>query len=125
MPAPLSPRLHAQVLADFMAGAGVREVERKYRISRSTASAWHAEARAVVQTGVRTEKERDLGGQLLDYVEESLITLTAHVRLARDPEWFKKQNAADLAIFHGVLVDKTTRILSAYQGAAERGEVVG
>lgn len=118
MPAPLDPKLHAQAVADFMTGAGVRAVARKYGISQSTASAWHAEARGVVvQSGVRTEKERDFGGQLLEYLEESLHTLTAHVRLARDPDWFKQQNARDLAIFHGVLVDKTTRILSAYQGA--------
>ncbi len=115
MPAPLDPRIHAQALADFTTGMGVRAVARRYGISQSTASAWHGEARGTVQAVVRTQKQHDLGGLVVDYLEEALITLTAHVRLARDQEWFMRQNAADLAIFHGVLVDKTTRILSAMQ----------
>lgn len=114
MARPIDPSVKAAAMADLATGSGVREVSRKYGVSTGAASSLMAEARGTVQaSSVRTEKRRDIGERVLGYLEESLETLTAQVRLARDPNWVHRQTANDLAIFHGVLADKTTRILAA------------
>ena len=52
-----------------------------------------------------------------DLLEENLLTLTAHARMARDPKWFARQGAEAMGVFDGVMSDKTIRILEAAAAA--------
>lgn len=104
----------AGVMAALLAGQGVDEVAKQYRISPRTASRWKAAIDGeLAKLGAQ---KRDLIGELLsEYLKEVLITLTAQQRHFRDVKWLVKQNAADLAVLHGVSADKAFRLLEAIE----------
>jgi hypothetical protein len=62
---------------------------------------------------VQPEKKEELGELIAELLGENLRGLRAIAGLASDRTWTEKQNAADLAIFYGVLADKAVRILGA------------
>ncbi len=116
------PAVKAAALAELATGASVAATARKFRIGRSTLAAWRDAADLPAPTPARQQKRADLGEQLYDYLEESIATLVAQLRFARDPDWLARQNAADLAVFMGVAADKATRLLAAFRPAPDRDE---
>ena len=102
-----------------MAGQSVASVADEFGVSRNTVQTWRRDLR---NTNIvhQPEKKAELGELVADYLAEILETLTAQSRFARDPEWLGRQNAADLAILHGVLNDKAVRILAALQSPDEQ-----
>lgn len=105
-------------------GASYRSVAREFGISRRALSDWRKAAN-MPPAAVSPQKRADLGEQLYGYLEESIATLVAQLRFARDPQWLARQNAADLAVFMGVTADKTTRLLAAFRPEpAENGPTV-
>ena len=59
-------------------------------------------------------KKEKIGDLLLDYLTATLETMTEQASKAfNDPEWLRSQNAADLAILHGVMADKVFVLLEA------------
>jgi transposase-like protein len=108
------PEMRAAVLAALLAGQSVNAVATAYHLSRATVKAWRAAAGFAEHSAtVSQEKGEDLGGLVTAYLQESLITLQAQAKHFRDPAWLGKQPAAELAVLHGVLADKTLRILTA------------
>ena len=101
------PETKAQAMAALLAGQGVSEVAREYKLPESTVSRWKKKAR---EEAGRTE---DVGALLLAYLTENLRTLRAQAETFRDREWLRKQGAADAAVLHGVLTDKAVRLLEA------------
>lgn len=134
--------LKAQVLAALLAGTSPPVAARQFSVPLTTVYAWRKEPRVMAVTGeilnaarvqVRDEDGEDgdlkrpgsrldsdaLGALLGEYLAAGLRALRAQAEMSADREWFSSQNAADLAMFHGVLADKVIRILSALRAAEE------
>lgn len=106
------------MLAALLAGQGVTDVAREYRIPEGTVKAWRARiAGSLNESAPVVAKREQIGGLLIDYLHETITTLTLQQKTFRDREWLKAQSAADLAVLHGVLTDKAIRLLEAL-GAA-------
>jgi transposase-like protein len=119
-----SEQVKAQALAALLAGQAPSEVARAFNIPVGTLKSWksrqlNGESVATVATDAR---ER-IGLLLLEYLEETLRTLTIQQRVFRNESWLLKQSAAEAATLHGVTVDKAVRLLEglADDGAADAG----
>ena len=110
-------QLKARAIDALMAGESVAVVSATFGVPLSTVKNWRADARRVQSVG--PEKRAELGELVACYLQEVLETLSAQTRFARDETWLRSQNAHDLAILHGVLVDKAVRILAALEPDGE------
>ncbi len=104
----------AAVMAALKLGHSPERAAAEFTIPIGTVKSWMAAAglRAAVQP--QKPDNQNLGDLLVEYAREILTTLRAQVEHARNPDWLQQQNARDLAILHGVLADKTLRLLEAY-----------
>lgn len=116
-----SNQTKAAVLASLSTGGSVRGTAKAHKVSETTVRAWRAEA-GLQPAPLGPQKKADIGEQLYGYLEESIATLVAQLRFARDPNWLARQNAADLAVFMGVTADKATRLLAAFRPAPDSDE---
>jgi transposase-like protein len=109
----------AAVLAALLDGQAVSAVVDKWNIPEGTIKAW--KSRLANPNPVATQKKEQIGNLLVDYLTANLETLRIQAEETfRDPEWLKQQNAADVAVLHGVIADKTVRLLEALApGGAE------
>jgi transposase-like protein len=111
----------AAVMAALLAGQSVNSVAKEYRIPKGTVSTWKQVAQNLEGgRSLATQKsDESLDSLLLMYVKESLETLRAQVAHFRKPEWLDRQEASQAAVLHGVIADKTIRLLEAFGGAPE------
>lgn len=106
-----SDETKAAVMAALLTGQSINEVARAYQIPRGTVASWSREiSRPSIQDDTQ---KRAIGDLLIGYVKESLHTLQAQVKAVGDEEWIKKQPASEIAVLHGVIADKTIRLLEA------------
>ena len=105
----------AACMASLLQGQAVSAVAAHYSLPTSTVSRWKAEARK------EAGRSDDMGELLLDYLTEALTTLRAQQEVFRDPTWLRSQDAGELAVLHGVTVDKVVRLLEALE-ASPMGE---
>lgn len=115
-------------MAALMTGQSVSSLAREYHIPKGTVSGWKEKAFevaggvATVATPSDPKKDAvksDIGALLLDYLQAALRTLKSQVEVFGDREWLKKQPASEVAVLHGVIADKTVRLL---EGIAEQAE---
>ena len=109
------PEIRAAVMSALLSGQGVSEVAREYRLPESTVSRWKKEARR--EAGLTD----DVGRLLLEYLTANLATLQAQAVAFRDPVWLKEQPAGEVGVLHGILCDKSIRLLEALAGGPLRG----
>lgn len=107
-------------MAALLAGQGVAEVAQQYNLPESTVYQWAGTDGEFRE--VRNQKRVGIDDLILDYLTETLTTLSVQQRHFRDPEWLKSQDANELAILHGVSTDKAIRILEAAERANQRAE---
>lgn len=110
------PEVKAGVLADLAGGKSVRATAKAHGVSETTVRGWRSGA-GLSSAPLGPEKKADLGELVYGLVEESINTMVAQLRFARDPAWLARQNAADLAVLFGVTADKATRLLAAFRPA--------
>lgn len=104
-------------MAALLAGQSVSAVAREYSLPKGTVSSWRQQAQRRVQVeSDSTQKGASLDGLLLAYVQENLTTLREQAQFFRDPKWLQRQGASELAVLHGVVADKTVRLLEAFGG---------
>ncbi|MEM9773322.1 MAG: hypothetical protein AAF902_01995 [Chloroflexota bacterium] len=101
----------AAVMAALLEGQSVGKVAKDYKIPEGTVSAWKYR-QGTAKNAVQKNTEQ-IGELLLGYLNENLITLKAQSKFFRQEEWLRKQHAADAAVLHGVLTDKSIRLLEA------------
>lgn len=101
----------AAATAALLAGQGVDKVAEEYEIPPSTLRGWKSKAKA--EGHVPPQKKEAIGELLVSYLETNLKTLKAQSEFFRDREWLLKQSAQELAILHGVVTDKTVKLLEA------------
>lgn len=101
--------LKAAALADVvLLGPGATAA--KYGIPRSTLSEWQKAHSIVHDPHVKKARVLDLA---VTYLEANLQALTAQAYVASDPAYIERQPAEGLAILHGVMADKSVRLLEA------------
>ncbi len=118
-----SEQIKAQALAALIAGQSFSEVARAFSIPIGTLKSWKQRNADVLDVSVdastaSTKRER-IGALLLDYLVTTLETLKAQQRVFGDETWLTQQSAGELAVLHGVSVDKVVRLL---EGLADDGE---
>lgn len=102
----------AAVMAALLAGQSISAVAKEYSIPKGTVSGWKNQAVNGV-AGLSTQKKSEIGDLVLDYLTASLRSLKIQAEHFGDKKWLGQQNAADLAVLHGVSVDKAVRLLEA------------
>ena len=116
--ATIPDEVKAAALADlvFMAPAAVAA---KYGLKRSTVNGWKSLERPgsdLLTMGDATlisVKKQRIGALMLEYLEASLNALAAQAYVTSDPNYIAKQPADQLAILHGVIADKSIRLVEA------------
>lgn len=115
-----SDEIKAQVMAALLAGQAITAVAKEYELPRSTVGQWRQQLAKRVRIDAEQKSEKNgptLDELLQSYVETNLVTLRAQSEFFRDERWLRQQSASELAVLHGVVADKTIRILEAYGNA--------
>ena len=109
------------VMAALLTGQSVSSVAREYSVPKGTVSGWKRQSGVA---GVATQKAEpgQIGALLLAYVYAALDTLTKQMHVFSDEKWLKLQSASEVAVLHGVLADKTIRLLEGLADNAADGE---
>ena len=111
MSARRSEESKAAALAALLQGQSVNQVAKEYNLPVGTVKSWkRKEAKGLIES---SPKKDDVGALVMSYLEANLRALEAQVKVFQDAEWLKKQNAADVAVLHGVMTDKAIRLLEA------------
>jgi len=111
----------ARVIADLMlARESQREIAEQNGISAGAVSAIKAryltDFERLKNTAPEAASVLPLATNLLT---QSLVTLTIQLEQFGDKDWLQNQPAGELAILHGVIADKTLRLLAAAQRPAD------
>lgn len=112
-----SDEVQAQVMASLLAGQGVSEVAAEYNLPDSTVS--DLKKRVDEEFGDLRNKNKGerIEGLLFDYLTTTLATLKNQAEIAGEREYVFKQPADSLAVLHGVMADKSIRLLEAIERA--------
>lgn len=99
----------AAALADvYLLGPGATAA--KYGIPRSTLSTWQETYEIVHDPSIKKGRIETLA---MIYLEASFQALTAQAYVVSQPDYIERQPAGELAILHGVVADKSIRLLEA------------
>lgn len=109
--------IKAAALADlvFMSSGAVAA---KYGLKASTIRQWnHRDEHPLAIPDVThvTLKKQRVVALMLEYLEANLNAQIAQAYVAADPTYINRQPASELAILHGVLSDKSFRLVEALQ----------
>lgn len=114
--------VRAAVMAALLTGQSVAEIAAQYNIPEGTVKSWKSRQKDSSVATVATPKKAEIGDLLLDYLHTMLRALRVQAEHFGDKSWLTKQTAADLAVLHGVSVDKAVRLLEALDGAPDSTE---
>lgn len=108
---PHSNKLKGAAIAALLTGDSVSEVAARHGISKSVISRWRAKIPEGELQRVATKKGQRFDDAVGNSVRASLESLTAQAKAVSDPEWLRQQSAKDLAMLHGVMFDKSIRLI--------------
>ncbi len=115
-----SPEVRAACVAALLAGQGTAEVAAQYNVPAVTLRSWKSRGGlggdAKVAPVVSGDQRAQIGELLLAYLAKLISALTEQTVVFADLDWLKKQSAGELAVLHGVGVDKAVRLLEALEG---------
>ena len=108
------PATKAAVMAALLSGQAAGDVAAEYKVPKGTVDAWRARMKqAPPLASLASEKRKQIGELLIDYLHASLTTLRQQQVVFSDEVWLKSQEAGELAVLHGVMTDKAVRLLEA------------
>lgn len=112
-----SDEVQAQVMAALLAGQGVTEVSEQYNLPDSTVS----DLRKRVDEEFGNLRNKNRGAQienlLFDYLTANLTALKKQAEAVSENEYIQRQPAGEIAVLHGVMADKSVRLLEAIERA--------
>ena len=116
----------ARVIADLIiARESQRDIAEQQGISEASVSTIKARYLLDFERLKNTAPDADSVLPLVtNLLTQSLVTLTVQLEQFGDKDWLATQSAGDLAILHGVIADKTLRLLAAAQRPVEPFEQV-
>ena len=100
----------AAVVSAILAGTSPKEIQDTYGPSRSTQDRWLREYGDPAKLD-EIKNEKSVGELMLEYASVSLQGLITQIKVTSDQDWIVSQQADHLAIFHGVMADKSARIV--------------
>lgn len=111
----------AAVLAALLVGQSVNSVAKQYKIPKGTVSSWQKREQEklgeIRQDAARQltggQAQTDIGSRLARYMEKSIESLTSQVEVMGEKDYLRKQGMQELAVGHGVQMDKLIRLLEA------------
>jgi len=106
-----SPKVKGEVIAALLAGQGVNEVAKQYSIDKATVSRWKTSLPQQELQQIATEKKERLVDLIQAHLVASLKGATKCAEQANDDNWLRQQSAENLAVFYGVLSDKSIRLV--------------
>lgn len=123
------PEVKAAVLAALLAGQSVNSVAREYKIPKGTVSGWQSREGETLD-GVRRDAVNqanggggsEVGGLLLDYLGANLRTLKNQAEVMGEKEYLRDKPIENVALAHGILVDKAVRLIEALNRAESESE---
>lgn len=128
------PELRAQVVAAcLVSGASKTQVAAQFGVSLASVKRWCQEAMELAAGSPRVshqqiaqEAEWDFRAKVYDLTCALLDSASAAARATADEAWVKQQNAHDLGVYLGIVVDKAAGILAALErgAAAQRGHAL-
>lgn len=107
-----SPETKAAALAAVLGGESMSSVSKRTGIGRNTLQRWRVEMGGNGSL-IAQQKKEAIGQQLYGLLEEYIAYLRFEVRATQDQAWIRKQRAHELAIYHGVIADKSVRLAAA------------
>jgi transposase-like protein len=133
-------RAKLQALVDLKAGGSVYGVAKAAGVTPATVRRWRDQARAAGETfpppaapppgdpcDPQTKHQSaawvsplppgDVERHLAVYMAEALEALHVQIALFADREWLQEQSAHDVAVAHGVIFDKLSRLAAGATGA--------
>lgn len=119
----IEPEIKAAVIARAIAGEPLSRLADEYGVAMPSIKRWLRIHQAAGTVG-NDDKIIGLSDEDLDevasidalihkYLEENLRTLAAQSKFFRREDWLEKQAADTAALLHGVLADKSLRLLEA------------
>lgn len=114
-----SDEVRAQVMAALLAGQGVSEVASQYNLDISVVSRWKATIPDNQLQLLASKKGELIETLLFDYLVTTLATLRKQAEVVGESEYVIKQPADSLAVLHGVMADKSIRLLEAAERARQ------
>lgn len=111
-----SDEIQVQVMAALLAGQGVMEVAREYNLPESTIREW-VDSDTVAQ--VRAKKGEEIEQRLFEYLVANLTALKKQAEAVSETEYIQRQPAGEIAVLHGVMADKSIRLLEAIERARQ------
>lgn len=109
-------------LAALLAGQGVAEVARKYKLPQSTVRDIKKSIDSEEFAEVRAKKQDSLAELIEGHLAASLKAATDIASQTANATWRDKQDADKLGVFYGILTDKSVRILEAAENAQANDE---
>lgn len=108
-------------MAALLAGQGVSEVASQYKLDISVVSRWKSSIPDNQLQLLATKKGDRIETLLFEYLVTTLASLKNQAEVVGEREYVIKQPADGLAVLHGVMADKSIRLLE----AAERARAAG
>lgn len=110
----------AKVIAALLAGVGVVEIARELGLPHNTVSNYKTEIPEDKLDELRRKKGARIDDLVYDYLVQNLETLRTQSKIMSDESYIKKQPAGEMATLHGVMADKTVRLLEVTTNPAVR-----
>src|SRR5215210_3098727 len=112
-----SDDVQSQVMAALLAGQGVMETATQYDLPESTIREWRSALSSEQFAELRAKKGEQIEELLFGYLTANLKALKAQADVTSEREYIIEQSASDLAVLHGVMADKSVRLLEAIERA--------
>lgn len=112
-----SEETQAQVMAALLAGQGVNEIAAQYELPESTIREWRSALSSEQFAELRAKKGEKIEELLFGYLTQTLETLQSQAKIVSEREYVLKQPADSIAVLHGVMADKSIRLLEAIERA--------
>lgn len=111
------------VIAAILAGETQQRIAEMFDIDQSTVSRWKSNIRE--ELAKMSQEQRDqIEINIFITIIKTQHAIQAQLNVFSDPQWLKRQTAAELGILHGILHDKSIRLLEAI-APAEPGNAPG
>ena len=112
-----SEEVRAQIMASLLAGEGVNDIARKYRLSAATVSRIKNSLVPETLQHIETEKRDRIDDLLLSCMAENLNALNRIAKTSSEPDYIKKQGAESIAVLYREIASTTVRLLEAASAA--------
>jgi transposase-like protein len=117
-----SDATRAAVISALLQGQGVNEVAREYNLDSGLVSRWKKAIPEQELQQVTAQKKENIAELVENHLRASLIACANIANVAKNNDWVSKQSGDSLAVFYGVMSDKSLRLLEAAQNAARENK---